>query len=192
VGALLAVGGCGTQVQAGAALPHSTVSTQPSPQRTTSVPTVSSPGEVPTVPPSVRCPASGLRAGVGGTSAASGLRVLTVSVTDCGTKSRTVSGYPQVRVLGYDTRPLTVDVHHGASVTTAIDDPGPTTVTLGPGQSATAVLAWRNTVTESTVAAQTGGLLEFTVGGARQNLPATIDLGNTGKLDVTAWRRPAA
>jgi Protein of unknown function (DUF4232) len=196
--ALLAVGGCGTRTQAGA----EGTSTRPSIGRVTRPPLppgptngfhrYGGPTTSPPAAPTAPCPASGLRATAAEPDAASGLRALEVSVVNCGATSRTVSGYPTVRVLAAGGTALPVTVHRGASVTTAIDDPAPTTLTLRPGQTALTVLAWRNTVTDSTVDAETGAALAVTVGGHPQVLPVTVDLGNTGRLDVTAWRRPAA
>jgi len=129
---------------------------------------------------------------VGNVDAALGLRAVTVSVVNCGNEARTVVGYPGVRVLGADGEPYDVTVHLGASVTTAIDDPAPSRITLEPGARAESVLAWRNTVTSVTEPAVRGTALEVTPtkGAGPQSVAVVVDLGNTGKLDVTAWRRP--
>ena len=193
---LLAAAGCGTRTSAGAAGPAArpSIPTLRAPERPPGITGVPPRyGATPTAaatPPGTPCPASGLRVTGGEPDAASGLRAMTMTVTACGADSLTVSGYPQVRVLDAHGRRLPVTVHHGASVTSAIDDPAPTTLALRPGRSALAVLAWRNTVTDPTVGAETGAALAVTVAGRPQVVPVTLDLGNTGTLDVTAWRRP--
>lgn len=123
-----------------------------------------------------------------------GLRAMTVYVTNCEKQPQALSGYPVTHVLDADHNRLKVTVHQGVSVTTGLDDPPPTTLTLKPGQRAMTTMAWRNTVTDSTVVATTGAYLEVTPvkGRPPQAVPVMIDLGNTGTLDVTAWRRPAA
>ncbi len=192
---LLAAAGCGTRTSAGAAGPAARPSIPNlGPERPPGITGVAPRyGATPTLaatPPGTPCPASGLRVAGSEPDAASGLRAMTLTVTACGADSLTVSGYPQVRVLDAHGRGLPVTVHRGASVTSAIDDPAPTTLALRPGRSALAVLAWRNTVTDSTVEAETGAALAVTVAGRPQIVPVTLDLGNTGTLDVTAWRQP--
>ncbi|WP_328915690.1 MULTISPECIES: DUF4232 domain-containing protein [unclassified Streptomyces] len=149
------------------------------------------PSTAPTAPATAPvCPAAGLWLTADEPDAAMGLRAMSVHLTNCGTKSRTVSGYPALRVLDGDGGTLPVTVHRGISVTTGIDDPAPTRLTLAPGQGALAVLAWRNTVTDSTVVATNGAAIEVVPapGAAAQSVPVLVDLGNTGTLDVTAWR----
>lgn len=138
------------------------------------------------------CPESGVSLTAGEPDAAMGLRGLTVYAVNCGKSPRTVEGYPLTRVLDEDHNRLEVTVHQGSSVTTGIADPAPTRIALRPGERALTVLVWRNTVTDSTVVATTGAYLEMTPvkGAPPQLVPMMVDLGNTGKLDVTAWRRP--
>jgi hypothetical protein len=151
-------------------------------------------GAEPTAQDAAPCPEAGLRVQAEEPDAAMGLRAMTVYVTNCGKTSQTVSGYPAAHVLDEDHNRVKVTIHQGMSVTTAVDDPAPDRITLKPGERALTVLAWRNTVTDSTVVATTGAYLEVTLvaGGKPEVTPVMIDLGNTGKLDVTAWRRPPA
>jgi hypothetical protein len=181
-GAVLVVAGCGTQKAPAPAGPASY-------EARAVVPTGAAP-VTPTVPP---CPASGLRVTGREPDAAMGLRAMAVTVTNCGTRPRTVNGYPETYVLDGDMNRLKVTVHQGSSITTGIADPAPAAITLRPGQRAETVLVWRNTVTDSTVVATTGRYLRMTPaeGAVPQLVPMLVDLGNTGKLDVTAWRRPA-
>lgn len=192
--AALALAGCGAHTTPGAAAPSGPATSYP-PRSATPPGIAQYPGppvDEPTGTAGLPCPASGLRAALGVPDAAMGLRAVTVSLTDCGTAPRTVSGYPRLRVLGRDGRGLDVEVHHGVTVTGGIDDPAPTTLTLRPGERAITALVWRNLVTDSTVTAVTGTAVELTVAGAPQKVPLTVDLGTTGTLDVTAWHHPDA
>lgn len=133
----------------------------------------------------------------GSKHAAMGLRALTVSMTNCGDRSYSVNGYPVVRVLDGDRKPLDVQVALGTRAITA--DPAwaadPQPVTLAPGGTVTAVVVWRNLVTDPTVVATTGRYLEIApVGGAPAqtvNPRGGIDLGNTGRLGVGPWKAGA-
>ncbi|MEW2519640.1 DUF4232 domain-containing protein [Actinacidiphila alni] len=188
---VLALAGCGA-----AATPGQSASKEPEPYRVKADTLPTYPGGIRTVPgpsPTGTCPESGLTVTAGEPDAAMGLRAAALYVTNCGTSPHKVSGYPLTHVLDEDLNRVEVTVHQGSSITTGIDDPAPTTVELAPGQRATATLVWRNTVTDATVVATTGAFVEITpVKGAPPQLaPMMIDLGNTGKLDVTAWRRSA-
>ncbi|WP_202234946.1 DUF4232 domain-containing protein [Actinacidiphila reveromycinica] len=137
--------------------------------------------------PTGPCPASGLRAAAGPTDGAMGLRQVQLTLTDCGSRSLTVDGYPALRLLDDDGRTVQVAVHHGDDIVDSVTDPGPAATTLRPGGHVVAVLAWRNTYTISNEPPALATVLEFTVEGAAQRAPLTVDLGNTGKIDVTAW-----
>jgi hypothetical protein len=119
-----------------------------------------------------------------------GLRQTEVELTDCGTKSVVVSGYPKLRLLDAQGRTVRVRVHHGDDFRDSVTDPGPATMTLRPGGRAVALLGWRNTYTESTEPPALAATVEFTVAGGEQQVPLNVDLGNTGVLDVTAWHLP--
>jgi hypothetical protein len=150
--------------------------TTPSPAPATSAPTAAA-----------ACPASGLLAGAGATDGAMGLRQVQLTLTDCGTKARSVSGYPKLRLLDDHGRTVRVAVHHGDDIVDSVTDPGPATTTLRPGGKVVAVLAWRNTYTVSDEPPALAATVRFTVAGVEQPVPLTVDLGNTGKIDVTAW-----
>lgn len=161
----------------------------PRPLPPTVVPTSS------TAPPetTATCSAAGVLIRVGGTDAAMGLRVVTIELVNCGTQPYTVNGYPAIRVLGDHREPLDVATDQG---TTSIPgaaalNAGPRPVTLGPGQTAVATVAWRNLVTDATVVATTGTYLEVAraAGEPPQILApdGPIDVGNTGRIGVTAW-----
>ncbi len=139
------------------------------------------------------CPGSGVAISAGEVDSASGLRGLGVFLTNCGTRDHTVHGYPVVRVLDADRRPLDVVVGNGSPPVSAPDsyDTAPQPVTLRPGERATARVLWRNTVTDSTVNATVGRYLEIApAAGEPTQVVAPrggIDLGNTGRLAVNAW-----
>lgn len=160
----------------------------PGPDHDPSPPAVSPSGR----PSSGGCPASGFAIRAEPPEAAMGLRAMTIVLVNCGTRAYSVNGYPAIRVLDADRQPLAVTVHHGPSITT-FDDPGPSPITLAPGDSVSAALFWRNSVTRADVPAAEGRFVEISpaAGEPPQTVPELIDLGTSGRLDVTAWRRPS-
>ncbi len=121
----------------------------------------------PTPSPSTDTCPHGVEYAVAGEEAASGLRVLTLEVTNCGTATVELDGYPSV------------------------------TVTVPPGGSAVTGLLWRNTYTDTSappvvgehlvLAVATGQPTQvFTPVGERGD-PITLDLGSTGELGVRPW-----
>ncbi|XVV08423.1 DUF4232 domain-containing protein [Actinoplanes sp. CA-131856] len=118
--------------------------------------------------------------------AAMGYREMMVNVRNCGKKPYEVKGRPDIVVLDEDGRPLKISVEPSVHYTAP-----PRSQVLKPGTSARTVLSWRNTVTDINGAADTGTALAMAVtkGGERQlvALPAPMDLGNTGRLQASAW-----
>ncbi|GAA2334979.1 DUF4232 domain-containing protein [Streptomyces cuspidosporus] len=151
-------------------------------------------GELPTPTPATPppCPRSGVVVQGEEPGAAMGLRVMSLKLTNCGKRPYTVKGYPTVRVLDGDGKPLDIRVAHGSAGIATLDDfdAAPRQVTLRPGQTAVAGLAWRNTVTDATNPAVNGEALDVAPaeGSPRQTVTELIDLGNTGKLGVSPWR----
>jgi hypothetical protein len=141
----------------------------------------------------VACPEAGIRITAGEVDTAMGLRALGIILVNCGTRDYTASGYPAVRVLDADRKPLEVTVGNGSMPISAPDsyDVKPVPVTLRPGDRVTARALWRNTVTDSTVPATKGRYLEIApaAGEPAQLVEPRggIDLGNTGRLAVNAW-----
>ncbi|MFH8748526.1 DUF4232 domain-containing protein [Streptomyces rimosus] len=122
-------------------------------------------------------------------NAAMGTRAMGITLTNCGTSPYKINGYPGVRVLDEHRKPLDVKIAHGSDI---VDDVGPEPLTLKPGEHATAVLMWRNRVTDVTGGAVNGAYLALTPaedGGRPQTVRELVDLGSTGKLGVTAWHR---
>jgi Protein of unknown function (DUF4232) len=143
----------------------------------------------PSAPPCV----DGTRLTEGQGDAAMGLRVLTLTLTNCGSQVRRLDGYPTVRLLDKDGDPLEVEIDRGAQkVTIAVKDPGAKPVTLLPGHSARFDLVWRNTYTDISRPPENGATAVVTPapGSKAQRVTPTsgpFDLGSTGRLGITAW-----
>ncbi|MER7417855.1 DUF4232 domain-containing protein [Micromonospora peucetia] len=139
------------------------------------------------------CPESGVRISSPGTSAAMGLRALGLELVNCGTKPYPLNGYPVPRLLDGDGGPIPVQVIEGAKGITSGFDAPPRPLTLRPGERAGAAVLWRNLVTDSTVVATNGEGLEIApaVGQPAQvvDTDGPIDLGNTGRIGVSAWKK---
>jgi hypothetical protein len=150
-------------------------------------------------PEPFRCPEQGVVIEAGASDAAMGLRVQSIEIVNCGTVPFTVNGYPGLSVLDAHGDPLNIEIIHGTSAIAHIDnfDTKPSPLTLQPGQRAVAGLVWRNLVTDSTVPAENGEQLAVApaIGDPWQiiNPHGPVDLGNTGRVGVTAWgpARPA-
>jgi hypothetical protein len=141
----------------------------------------------------VTCPEPGVTITAGEVDSATGLRALGILLTNCGTRDYIVNGYPVVRVLDANRRPLDITVGNGSAPVSAPDsyDVPPRPVTLQPGEQVTARVLWRNTVSDSTVPAVDGRYLEVApaMGEPTQILAPRggIDLGTTGRLAVNPW-----
>jgi len=130
---------------------------------------------------------------LGASDAASGLRVITIHLANCGAAPLTVTGYPALRVLDEDRKPVDVKVDNGAdsvALVPSLQHP-PTTFTLAAGQQADAAVLWKNRVTDSTVEATTGTYFDLAPGSGQpwqtRKPDGPIDLGNTGKVAVSPW-----
>lgn len=133
------------------------------------------------------CPASGVRFGTGAGDAAMGLRVLTLTLTNCGKRPYEVDGYPEiVAVLGPEGAPIDgVRIVRGTDeVPMAPADPGPKAFTLRPGGSARASLYWR-------MAAEEGAYLRVSPRKGRDAvtlpLPDPLDIGPENTLGASVW-----
>ncbi|MFJ7239825.1 DUF4232 domain-containing protein [Streptomyces olivaceus] len=156
-------------------------------------------GEAPAGPGA--CPASGVRVSADRGDAAMGLRVVGLHLDNCGTRDYTVKGYPQLELLDESFRPVNgVDVLDGSGgiTTGAGPDEAPGTVTLAPGESATAALVWRNTTESGTPVNVPHVRVRARAGADPVTVTPELDLGTTGKLGVRPWKkadsqgRPAA
>ncbi|MEV4464189.1 DUF4232 domain-containing protein [Micromonospora echinofusca] len=141
------------------------------------------------------CPESGVRISSPGSSAAMGLRALGLELVNCGTEPYPLNGYPVLRLHDSDGNPIPVRVVEGAKEITSGFDAPPRPLTLRPGERAGAAVLWRNLVTDPTVVATTGERLEVAPAAGRPaqvvGLDGPIDLGNTGRIGVSAWKKAA-
>ncbi|GAA2303896.1 DUF4232 domain-containing protein [Streptomyces kunmingensis] len=141
------------------------------------------------------CPDSGMRVTAGDTNAAMGLRALTVTLDNCGEATFELYGYPRLDLKGEDGTPVEgVRVLEGTGeITTGQPDSGPARITVGPGEAAHTVLVWRNTYDDTRHPPVT--VDRFTVdprlgrGTPTVRPDAPLDLGSTGRLGTTAWRK---
>lgn len=159
------------------------------------VATSESEAATPRATPTPVCPASGVLITPGQVEAAMGLRVLHLEMVNCGTRSFTVEGYPELRVLDAGHRVLDVHIGRGSSGISRIEqfDRPPRRVRLTPGDRARAFLTWRNTVTLSTEPAVHGAHLRIApaAGAPAQTVTPDggVDLGTTGRLGMSPWIR---
>ncbi|MFG2110391.1 DUF4232 domain-containing protein [Micromonospora chersina] len=146
-----------------------------------------------TSPPPPACSPEGIRITELGVDAAMGLRAMGLELVNCGDRPYVLEGYPAPSLRDSDGDPLTVQVIPGARPITAGFDQPPARVVLRPGERAAAALLWRNLVTDATVVASNGAHLDVAPLPGRPahpvELDGPIDLGNTGRLGVSAWKR---
>ena len=141
-------------------------------------------------PPAARCLDPGVEISIGDGDAATGLRFIGITLRNCGTRPYTVKGYPAVTLLDAGQRTLPVRVVYGVdhvSLMPPYDKP-PQRLVLAPGQTARAVVVWRNLTTDEATIVN-GEYLR--VAGARGQpthlLALHVDLGNTGILALSPW-----
>jgi hypothetical protein len=181
--ALLA--GCAAPVGSGLPEPPT-----PTPALTpTPTPTSASPSLTPA------CPLDGFSVTSGGTDGALGLRAMAVELVNCGERTITLNGYPGLRLAGSDGKALTFALKQGVRAVAMIDewDTPPGKVVVAPGQAATALLVWRGTTEDTPEGPQTATVLRVSAKDGLTYRPVEIanpiDLGTTGKLAVSSWRR---
>ncbi|MGW4592897.1 DUF4232 domain-containing protein [Amycolatopsis thermoflava] len=139
----------------------------------------------PAPPPPPAPPADCARYESGPVEPALGHRAFVLTLTNCGTAARAVSGYPDVQVLGPEGEVLDVRVERGSSYMAI--DPGPGTFALAPGKSLVTVVSWANTVTDGEIVTGSALAVASKPGEAPRQLPVETDLGTTGEITVTAW-----
>ncbi|MDN3242701.1 DUF4232 domain-containing protein [Glycomyces tritici] len=132
-------------------------------------------------PEEPQCP-EGFHVTVTQGSAAMGLRTSGIELVNCGTEDIAINGYPVVEIPGFD-----VAVRHGSDT---LQDPGPTPITLAPGESVSAGMLWRNLVEAGDVVNATEINVGYAEGSPLETVTpeASIDLGTTREIEVTAWR----
>ncbi|MDG4806508.1 DUF4232 domain-containing protein [Micromonospora sp. WMMD1120] len=151
------------------------------------------PSATTSVDPPAECPVTGVRVRSTGSDAAMGLRALGLELVNCGDRPYQLNGYPVPHVFDEQREPILLRVVNGAKEITSGFDQPPRPVTLAPGERATAVVLWRNLVTDSTVVATTGEFLTVAPAAGRPadevDPDGPIDLGNTGRIGVSAWKK---
>ena len=142
----------------------------------------------------VTCPPEGVRFEVDEGDAAMGLRVLGITLVNCGPRTYRLNGYPAVRSLGDDRTALKVRVLHGVKeiIGSAMPwDGPPKPVILKPGQRAGTAVAWRNTYDDSREPPVTVRFLDIAPLAGRPSQiigpNGGLDLGSTGRMGVSAW-----
>ncbi len=146
--------------------------------------------EAPTEPGA--CPASGIRVSADEGDAAMGLRVVGLHLDNCGTRDYAVEGYPLLKLLDNDRKPVDgIKILDGSGeiTTGAGPDNPPRPVTLEPGESATAGLVWRNTTTSGTPVNVPYVQVRAKTGADPVTVTPNLDLGTTGKLGVRPWEK---
>ncbi|MFJ2274995.1 DUF4232 domain-containing protein [Streptomyces sp. NPDC087866] len=141
------------------------------------------------------CLSSGVRITNDRGDAAMGLRVVGIHLENCGAADYRLDGYPALRLLDEDRHVVTgVKILDGtAAISTGIGgDAAPRPVTLHPGESAHATLAWRNTTTEGDPV--NAPYVEVTAKPGAKPVTVTpeFDLGTTGRLGVGPWTKTPA
>lgn len=138
------------------------------------------------------CPSSGIRVTADDGDAAMGLRVVGLHLENCSTRAYRLDGYPQLQLLDEDREPVTgVRILHGSGgifTDAGYDDP-PRPVILQPGEKASSGLMWRNTVTDGTPVNAPYVRLNAKPGAPPVTVTPELDLGTTGKLGVSPWKK---
>ncbi|MFG3342190.1 DUF4232 domain-containing protein [Glycomyces sp. NPDC048151] len=134
-----------------------------------------------TLPEEPACP-EGFHVTVTQGSAAMGVRSSGIELVNCGTEDIAINGYPVVEVPGVD-----VAVRQGSDT---LQDPGPTAITLAPGESVSAGMVWTNRVEAGDVVNATEISVGYAEGSPLETVTpeAPIDLGTTREIEVTAWQ----
>lgn len=107
---------------------------------------------------------------------------------NCGRRTLTFDGYMSVKLLDVQKRPIPVKVAHDTSYMAI--DPGPKRIRLARGKRLVAVIAWSATVTDPDPTRKvTATYLTITPspGSPSTTFKADVDMGNTRKLELTAW-----
>lgn len=138
------------------------------------------------------CPPSGIRVTSDDGDAAMGLRVVGLHLENCSAVVRHLDGYPLIQLL--DERRNTVPGVRilrgsgGIATVTGFDDP-PRPLTLKPGERASSGLLWRNTVTSGTSVDVPYVRVRADSAAHPVTVTPELDLGTTGRLGVSAWRK---
>ncbi|MFC6937696.1 DUF4232 domain-containing protein [Actinomadura yumaensis] len=139
------------------------------------------------------CPSSGVRLTVDDGDAAMGLRVVGLHLTNCGTRAYRLDGFPLLQLLDEDRKPVpAVKVFKGSGgIATMPDFDAPARpVVLEPGQTANTALMWRNTTDTSGAPVNIPYVrVRAKPGAGPIMVTPELDLGTTGKLAVSPWKK---
>lgn len=140
------------------------------------------------------CPPSGVRVYADDGDAAMGLRVVSLHLENCGTRTNRLNGYPQLQLLDEGHKPVnSVRILHGGSaVATGTGADGvPQPLVLEPGERAYAGLVWRNTVEAGVGNPVNAPYVRVWAkpGADPVMVIPELDLGTTGKLGVGPWKK---
>ncbi|MHA7270109.1 DUF4232 domain-containing protein [Arthrobacter sp. HLT1-20] len=153
-------------------------------------PTYAPPSYVPAPPCTVGQLAATMK---GRVEAALGHRAMTLLLTNTSATRCSMEGYPAVKFFADDGAPIPVTLTHGSSY--MFSDPGPAPISLAPGGTATARLAWgANSTTQGHIlpAAMAVAPSEGEGFTATQVLTDTPDIIKGSELEVSAWDWPDA
>ncbi|POH73538.1 hypothetical protein CVS27_09150 [Arthrobacter glacialis] len=153
-------------------------------------PTYSPPSYIPAPP----CTVAQLTASMKGrVEAALGHRAMTILLTNTSATRCSVEGYPGVKFFADDGAPIPVTLTHGSSY--MFSDPGPAPISLAPGATATAMLAWgANSTTQGHILPASMAVAPREGEGfvPTQVLTDTPDIIEGSELEVSAWDWPDA
>ncbi|WP_308491759.1 DUF4232 domain-containing protein [Microbacterium terrisoli] len=126
-----------------------------------------------------------------GSDAATGHRLQTLQLVNNTDSACTVTGYPDVAFADQNGHLLPVTVEHGSSFMAT--DPGPSTITVKPGESVHAGIGWDANSMQGQLAARTLWAAPQP-GATRVSWPVVLDIVAGTTVHVTAWetRAPAA
>jgi Protein of unknown function (DUF4232) len=136
--------------------------------------------------PVARCQEHNLAAGVSRYNVGGGQRGILITLTNAGTASCSMYGYPGLGLQDSAHHVLPAQTHWGA--TYFAHDPGPSLIVLTPGQAASASVA----LSEDTQHTPWATYLEVTPPGGYRHLLITLSYGTgstSGDLHVTAMAR---
>ncbi|MFJ8631817.1 DUF4232 domain-containing protein [Streptomyces sp. NPDC093568] len=138
------------------------------------------------------CPKSGVRVHADQGDAAMGLRVVGLHLVNCGTKPYRLNGYPELEIQDEDHDTVDgVRILQGTDqISTGTGGGGsPRPVELGPGETAVAQLAWRNTTLSGEPVNAPYVRVWARPGADPVTVVPELDLGTTGKLGVGPWKK---
>lgn len=142
------------------------------------------------------CPSSGVRLTADDGNAAMGLRVVGLSLTNCGTRAYHLNGFPLLELLDKDRKPVrAVKIFKGSGgIATMADFDAPARpVVLEPGQTAITGLMWRNTTDAGSAAVNVPYVrVKAKPGAPPIMVTPELDLGTTGELAVSPWKKDLA